>query len=135
MTNKNYVDDNIGNGTLVGFIQTIGKSLKLSVEYFVYNPKKYWTDQSSITPTIVYQKPGGYLLEKGCLKSSSENINGDLTKFLRSTKTSSLTRITGTSILPAIGYGSMFIETCLAKSGNENVLLVLKEQVFSKLVA
>ena len=119
---------------MVRFFQTRGKYLKLSVEYFVYNPKKYWTDQSSNRPTIVYQKPGGYLLEKGCLKSSSEIISGDSTNFIRSTKTSSLTRITGTSILPANGYGSMFIETCLAKSGNENVLLVLKEQVFSKLV-
>ena len=63
VSNKKYVDDSIGEGTLLRFNQTLTNYLKVSVGNDTYNLTKYDKIQITDTTNIKYPNTGGYLLQ------------------------------------------------------------------------
>ena len=65
VSNKKYVDESIGEGTLLRFNQTLENYLKVSVGNDTYNLTKY--DKIQITDTTInkYPNTGGYLYRIG----------------------------------------------------------------------
>ena len=68
LANKKYIDDSIGEGTLLRFNQTLENYLKVSVGNDTYNLTKY--DKIPITDTTIIKYPniGGYLLQNWDIK-------------------------------------------------------------------
>ena len=62
LSNKKYVDDSIGEVTILRFNQTLQNYLKVSVGNDTYNLTKYDGIQITDTTIIKYPKIGGYLL-------------------------------------------------------------------------
>ena len=67
VANKNYVDDSIGEGTLLRFIKTLTNYLKVSVRNDTYNLTK--NDRLQITNTTIFKYPntGVYRLQNWIL--------------------------------------------------------------------
>ena len=110
MTSKKYVDDSIGEGTIVRFNQTLTNYLKVSVGNNTYNLTKY--DKTQLTDTTVMKagNTGGYLLQNWNIKCNDKNGNGKISNFVKSTKTNSPSSYSGATSLPPIGNSFMYIE-------------------------
>ena len=63
LSKKKYVDDSIGEGTIVKFIQTLENYLKVSFCNDTYILAKYDEIQTTDTTMTRYPKTGGYLLQ------------------------------------------------------------------------
>ena len=63
VSNKKYVDDSIGEGTILRFNQTPGNYFKVSVGNDRYNLTKNGKKQITDTTIIKYPNTGGYLLQ------------------------------------------------------------------------
>ena len=61
LSNKKFVDDSIGEGTLLRFYQTLENYLKVSVGNNPYNLTKHDKIQITDTTIIKYPNTGGYL--------------------------------------------------------------------------
>ena len=118
LSSKKYVDDSIGEGTIVRFNQTLENYLKVSVGNDTYNLTKY--DKIHITDTTIIKYPntGGYLLQNWVIKCNDKNNNGKIQNFIKSTKTNSPTGYSGATSLPPIGNSFMYIETSSNNHGN-----------------
>ena len=100
---KKYVDDSVGEGTLVRFNQTLQNYLKVSVRNITYNLTK--KDNLYITdPTVSnYANTGGYLLQNWVIKSNDKNNIGKIQNFINITKTTSPTSLSRGTTLSQIG--------------------------------
>ena len=97
LANKKYIDDSIGEGTLLRFNQTLENYLKVSVGNETYNLTKY--DKIQLTEKTInkYPNTGSYLLQNWVMKCNDKNNNGKIQNFINSTKTNSPTGYSGYS--------------------------------------
>ena len=118
VSNKKYIDDSIGEGTLLRFNQTLQNYLKVSLGNVIYNLTKY--NKILLTDTTVMKagNTGGYLLQNWNIRCNDKNGNGKISNFVRWTKTSSPSSDSGPSTLPPIGNAFMYIETSSNNHGN-----------------
>ena len=118
LSNKKYVDDSIGEGTLLRFNQTLENYLKVSVGNDIYNLTKYDKIQIIDTTEIKYPNIGSGLLQKWNIKCNNKNNISKVGDFLKSTKTNSPTGHSGASSLPPIGNSFMYKETSSNNHGS-----------------
>ena len=76
LSNKKYVDDSIGEGTILRFNQTLQNYLKVSVGNDTYNLTKYDRIQITDATKTKYPNAGGYLLQNWVIKCNDKNKNG-----------------------------------------------------------
>ena len=95
VSNKKYVEDSIGTGTLLRFNQTLQNYLKVSVGSDIYKLNKYNKIQLTDTTIIKYPNSGGYLLQNWNIICNDKNNNGKIQNFIKSTKSSSPTGNSG----------------------------------------
>ena len=119
VSNKKYIDDSIGEGTLVRFNQTLQNNLKVSVGNDTYNLTKY--DKTQLTDITEIRSPntGSNLLQKWIIYCNDKNNNSKTDNFINSTKTNSPTGKSGATSLPPIGNSPMYIETSKIYHGND----------------
>ena len=103
VSNKIYVNDSIGEGTILRFNQTLENYLKVSVGDDTYNLTKYDRIQITDTTKSTYPNTCSYLLKNWVMKCNDKNNNGKIQNFIKSTNTNSPTGYSGASSLPAIG--------------------------------
>ena len=103
LANKKYIEDSIGEGTIVRFHQTLENYLEVSVGNGIQNLTKY--DKIQITDTTIFNYPstGGYLLQNWVIKCNDKNDNGKIQNLRKSTKTNSPTGYSGAESSPLIG--------------------------------
>ena len=91
LSNKKYVDDSIGECTILKINQTLQNFSKVSVGNETYNLTKY--DRIQITDTTInkYPKTGGYFSQNWVIKCNDKNNNGKIQKLVKSSKTNSPT--------------------------------------------
>ena len=118
LANKYYIDDSIGEGTIVRFNQTPQNYLKLSVGNDTYNPTNYDKIQITDTTVIKYPITGRYLLQNWVLECNDKNHNGKIQNFIKSTQTNSPTGYSGAESSSPIGNSFMYIETSFNNHGN-----------------
>ena len=114
--NKKYVDDEIDKNTLVRFNQTLTNYLKVSVGNNIYHLSKYNKYYLTDITRMIAPNSALDLMQRWIIECNDKNNNGKITNFIKSTKTSSPTDISGAENLPPIGNSFMYIET----SGNNN---------------
>ena len=123
LSNKKYVDDSIGEGTLLRFNQTLQNYLKFSVGNDTYNLTKYDKIQITDTTEIKYSNIGSGLLQKWNIKCNNKNNVSKVGDFIKSTKANSPTGHSGATILPPIGNGLIYTETSSNNHGHERVFV------------
>ena len=118
LVNKKYVDDSLGEGTIVRFNQTLQNYLKVSVGNDSYNLTKY--DRIQLTDITVMKtgNTGQYLLQNWKITCNDRNNNGKISNVVKSTKTNSPTGSSGATSVPPIGNGFMYIETSSNNNGD-----------------
>ena len=118
VSNKIYVDEELDKNTILRFNQTLENYLKVSVGNDNYNLTKY--DKIQLTDTTVMKtgNTGGYLLPSWRIYCNDIINNGTITRFVKSTKTSSPTSQSGATSLPPIGTAYMYIETSSNNHGD-----------------
>ena len=119
LANKKYIDDSIGEGTILRFNQTLENYRKASVGDDTNNLTEYDKIQITDTTIIKYPTTGGYLLKNWVIKCNDKNNNGKIPNFIKSTKTNSPTGYSGAESLPPIGNSFMYIETSSNNHGND----------------
>ena len=123
LSNKKYVDDSIGESTILRFSQTLEIYLKVSVGNDTYNLTKYNKIQIIDTTEIKYPNIGSDLLQKWNIKCNNKNNVSKVGDFIKSTKTNSPTGHSGATSLPPIGNSFMYIETNSNNHGHERVFV------------
>ena len=123
LSNKKYVDNSIGEGTLLRFNQTLENYLKVSVGNDTYNLTKYNKIQITDTTEMRYPNIGGDLLQKWIIKCNNKNNVSKVGDFIKSTKIHSPTGYSGATSLPPIGNSFMYIETSSNNHGHERVFV------------
>ena len=123
VSNKRYVDDSLGENTLLRFNQTLTNCLKVSVGNDKYNLTKYDKIQIIDTTEIKYPNIGSDLLQKWNNKCNNKNNVSKVGDFLKSTKTTSPTGHSGATSLPPIGNSFMYIETSSNNHSHERVFV------------
>ena len=123
LSNKKYVDDSIGEATLLKFNQTVQNYLKVSVGNSVYNLTKFRKIQITVTTEIKFLNIGMDLLQNWKLKSNNKINQSRITDFLKSTKTNSPTGYSGAISAPPIGNSFMYIATSSNNHGHERVFV------------
>ena len=100
LANKKQINDELDKNTVLRFIQTLEKDLKVSVGKDTNKLTKY--DRIQVTDTIIFKYPntGGYLLQKWVIKCNDKNNNGKRQNFIKSTTTKSPTGDSGATALP-----------------------------------
>ena len=123
LSNKKYVDNSIGEGTLLRFNQTLENFLKVSVGNDTYNLTKYNKIQVLDTTEIKYPNIGSNLLQKWNIKCNNKNNVSKVGDFKKSTKTNSPTGHSGATNLPPFGNSFMYIETSSNNHGHGRVFV------------
>ena len=131
LTNKKYVDDSIGEGTLVRFNQILQNYLRVSVGNDKYNLTKFHKRQLTDTTNMKAGNTGGYVLPYCKIICNDKNNNGKIQNFVKSTKTNSPIGDSGATSLPPIGSAFMYIETNSTNHGN-NLFVVSNELILFK---
>ena len=118
LASKKYIDDSIGEDTLLRFNQTLSNYLKVCVGNNIYNLTKY--DRISITDVTESEFPntGSDLLQKWKIYCNNKNNQSRINDFKKSTKTISPTGYSGATSLPPIGNSFRYIETSSNNHGN-----------------
>ena len=129
LSNKKYVDDQLDKNTLVRFNQTLTNYLKVSVGDTIYNLTKYNKYYLVDITRIQYPNNGGYLLQNWNIECRDTNGNGKITNFIKSTKTSSPTSMSGADSLPPIGNSFMYIETSGNNKGNHTFVRLIRTDI------
>ena len=119
LANKKYIDDLIGECTLLRFNQTLENYLKVSVGNDTYNLTKYDKIQLTDVTELRYPNIGSGLLQKWNIKCNNKNNQSGITDFFKSTKTNSPTSQSGAESLRPIGNSFMYIETSSNNHGNK----------------
>ena len=123
LSNKKYVDDSIGEGTILRFSQTLENYLKVSVGNDTYNLIKYNKIQIIDTTEIKFPNIGSDLLQKWNIKCNNKNNVSKVGEFIKSTKTNSQTGHSAATSLPPIGNSFMYIETSSNNHSHERVFV------------
>ena len=123
LASKKYIDDSIGEGTLLRFNKTLENYLKVSVGHDVYHLTKYDKIQITDTTETRYPNIGNDLLQKWNIKCNNKNNQSRISDFIKSTKTYSPTGYSGATSLPPIGNSFMYIETSSNNHGHERVFV------------
>ena len=123
LSNKKYVDDSLGEGTLLRFNQTLKKYLKVSVGNDTYNLNKYDKIQITDITEMRYPNIGSDPLQKWNIKCNNKNNQARITDFIKSTKTNSPTGYSGAESLPPFGNSFMYIETSSNNHGHERAFV------------
>ena len=123
LSNKKYVDDSIGEDTILRFSQTLENYLKVSVGNETYNLTKNNKIQITNTTEIKYPNIGSDLLQKWNIKCNNKNNVSKVGDFIKSTKTNSPTGHSGATSLPPIGNSFMYIETSSNNHGHERAFV------------
>ena len=97
---KKHIDDSIGDGTILRFIQTCQNLLKVSIRDDVYILTNWDRIQITDTTIIKYPNQGGYLLQQWNIKCKNWKNNGKTQNFIKSTKTNSPMGNSGGTCLP-----------------------------------
>ena len=118
VSNKKYVEDSIGEGTILKFNQTLENYLKVSVGNDTYNLTKYDKIQITDTTEINFPNIGSDLLQKWKIKCNNRIHQSRITDFIKSAKTNSPTGHSGATSLPPICISFMYIETSSNNHGN-----------------
>ena len=118
VSNGKYVDDAIGEGTIVRFNQTLENYLKVSVGNGKNRLTKYDKKQCTDTTEIKLLKIGSDILQKWNIKCNNKIIQCRITDFIKSTKTSSPAGHLRATSLPTIGKSFMYVETSSNNYGN-----------------
>ena len=118
LSNKKFIDDSIGEGTLLRFNQTLSNYLKVSVGNDTYNLTKYYKIQFTDITGMRYPNIGSDLLQKWNIKCNNKNIVSKIWDFIKSSITNSPTGYSGATNLPPIGNSFMYIETSSNNHGN-----------------
>ena len=126
LSNKKYVDNSIGEVTLLRFNQTLENYLKVSVGNDIYNLTKYDKIQITDTTEMRYPNIGSDLLQKWNIKCNNKNNVSKISDFIKSSKTSPPTGNSGATNLPPIGTSFMYIETSSSNHGHERVFVSLE---------
>ena len=79
--NKKYVDDSIGEGTLLRINQTLQNYLKVTVGNDTCNLTKYNKIQLTDTTVMKAGNTGGYLLQNWNIKCNDKNGKGKISNF------------------------------------------------------
>ena len=111
LSKKKYVDESIGEGTILRFVQTLENYLKVSVGNTIYSLTKYNKIQIADTTIIISPNTGGCLLQKWDIKCNDKNNNGKIQNFIRSTRKNSGTPDSGATSIPPISNAFMYVET------------------------
>ena len=115
LPNKKYVDDSIGEGTILRFSQPLENYLKVSVGNDVYNLSKHDKIRLNNVTEIRYPNKGDSLLRKKRIKHLNKNNalllknSATLGNFSKSTKTSPTSQSVATT-LPPIRSAFMYTE-------------------------
>ena len=111
LANKNYVDNELDENTILRFNKTLENYLEVSVGNDRYNLTKY--DKIQITDNTIIETgySGSGVLPNWNIICNDKNGNGKLSKFIKSRKTNSPTEDSGAISLPPIGNSFMYIET------------------------
>ena len=117
--NKKYINDSIGEGTLLRFNQTLQNYLKVSIGNDTYNLTKYNKIQLTDITEIKFPNTGSDLLQKWKIYCNNKNNQSTIHDFIKSTITHSPTPDSGSTILPPIGNSFMYIETSSNNHGND----------------
>ena len=123
LSTKKYIDDSIGEDTLLRFNQTLVNYLKVSVGTDTNNLTKYDKIQIIDVTEIKYPNIGSDLLQKWNIKCNNKNNVSKVDDFIKSTKTNSPTGYSGAISLPPIGSAFMYIETSSNNYGHERVFV------------
>ena len=123
VSNKNFVDDSIGEGTIVRFNQTLENYLKVSVGNDTYNLGKNIKIQIIDTTEYKFPNLGSGLLKKWNIKCNNKNNDSKVGNFIKSTITNSPTGYSGATLLPPIGNSFMYIGTGSNNHGQERVFV------------
>ena len=118
LVNKNYVDETLGSGDILGFNQTLQNFSKASVGNDTYNITKRKKIQITDKTIIKYRNTVGCLLQIWVKKRNDKNNKGKILNFIKSTKTNSPNSFSGAMSLPPIGDSFMYIETSSKNRGN-----------------
>ena len=118
LANKKYIDDSIGEGTIVRFNQTFENYLKVSVGNDTYNLAKYNKIQITDTAVMEAGNTGGYLLPYWKFVCNDKNNIGKMQNVIKSSLTNSPTSHSGATSLPPIGSALMYIEISSNNHGN-----------------
>ena len=120
LADKKYIDDSIGEGTILRFNQTLENYLKVSVGNDTYNLTKYDKIQKRNKTKFKYPNTGGDLLQNLVVKCNDKNNKGKIQNFIKSTKTNYPTGYSGaTSVLPT-GNSFLYRETSSSNHGNND---------------
>ena len=84
--------------------------MKVSVGNDTYNLTKYNKNQLIDIAVVKAGNTGGYLLPYWKILCNDENNSGEISNFIKSTKTNSPTTDAGATIFPPIGTAFMYIE-------------------------
>ena len=111
VSNKKHVDDQLDKNTIVRFSQTLDNYPKVSVRKDIYNLTKY--DKIQITDSTVMRigNGGAFILPLWKKICNNKNNNGEISNFIKTTRTNSPTSQSGATSLPPIGSAFMYIET------------------------
>ena len=123
VSNKKYIDDELDKNTILRFNQTLQNYLKVSVGNDTYNLTKYKKIQLTDITVIRAGNSGGYVLNNWKIECNDINNNGNLNRFIKTTKTYSPTGDSGATSLPPIGNSFMYIETSGGNSGGNNIFV------------
>ena len=118
IASEKYIDDSIGESTLLRFNQTLENYLKVSVGNDICNLTKYDKIQITDITEMRYPNLGSDLLQKWNIKCNNKNNQARITDFIKSSKTNSPTGDSGAESLPPIGNSFMYIETSSNNHGN-----------------
>ena len=123
ISNQKFVDDSIGEPTIVRFNQTLENYLKVSVGNDTYNLTKYNKIRIIDTTEIKFPILGTDLLQKWNFNCDNKNNNSKVGSFIKSTITDNPTGCSRAIKLPPVGSAFMYIETSSNNHGLERVFV------------
>ena len=112
VSNKKYIDNELDKNTIVRLNDDSNvRYLQVHINNTIYNLQIY--NKILLTDTTIIKIPnnGDSLLPSWRLFCNDRNNNGNIKKFIRSTKTSSPTSSSGAVVPPPRGDSFMYIET------------------------
>ena len=134
VSNIKYVDDSVGEGTLLRFNQTLTNILKVSVGNDTYNLTKFAKIQYTDTTEVKFLNRGSDLLQKCNIKGFNKNNDSKVGNLLKSTITNH-----PPAIQERLHFPHLVIVSCISKlvqiiTVTKECLLALNGLILYKLV-
>ena len=117
VSNKKHVDDELDKNTIVRINDdSIDRYLQVRIINTAYNLQIYNKTQTKDTTKLIFSNTGNDLVQNWKIICNNRLGEGRPSDFIKSTKSSSPTGVSGSTSIPLIGNCFMYIET----SGNNN---------------